>query len=210
MKQLFTTAFITYLLTASSLAISEPLHSQSQQEQPHRTEQQQKIYFKHLKYEYGNRGRTYIGMKVAAKHSTGSELEAFFQAYYEMEIINQKILNHMKDELGVDYQANWFIRNGIHAMTYLGWHYIDPQGLIDIIIPYIPKLQEMESLANPEHKPFFAYIVAQEQAQLEASQAAKENGWDSGAKVVRDFIPQAETELARLTTLANNTISTLR
>ena len=203
MKQLFTTAFITYLLTVSSLAMSELQQPQSQQEQPHRTEQQQQIYFKHLNYEYGNRGRTYIGMELAAKHSVGSEREEFFQAYYEMEIINQKILNHMKGELGVDYQTNWFVGNGIRAMTYLGWRFVRAQGLIDIIIPYLPKLQEMESLANPEHKPFFAYIVAQEQAQLEASQAARDNGWDSGGKVFRDFIPQAEAELARLTALAN-------
>ena len=202
MKRLFTITFITYLLTVASIAMSESLQSQPQQEQPHRTEQQQQIYFNHLKYEYGNRGRTFIGMNVAAKHSVGSEREAFFQAYFEMEIINQKILNHMKEELGVDYQTNWFVRHGLRAMTYMGWRFVRPQALIDIIIPYIPKLQEMASLANPEHKLFFAYIVAQEQAQLEASQAAKQHGWDSGAKVFRDFIPQAAAELARLTTPA--------
>ena len=168
---------------------------------PHLNEQQREIYFKHLKYEYGNRGRTFIGMGVAAKHSTGSDRGEFFQAYYEMEIINQKILNHMKGELGVDYHANWFVRSGLNVLSYLGWRFVSPQQLIDVIIPYIPKLQEMESLSKPEHKPFFAYIVAQEQAQLEASEAAKENSWDSGAKVFKDFLPHAEAELARLQSL---------
>ena len=170
---------------------------------PHLTQQQKATYFKHLQYEYGNRGRAYLGMKVAAKHSAGSERGEFFQAYYEMEIINQKILNHMKGELGVDYQANWFVRNGLNVMTYFGWRFVSPQQLIDIIIPYIPKLEEMESLASPEHKPFFAYIVAQEQAQLDASRSAQQESWDSGAKVIRDFIPQAEAELQRLLSATN-------
>jgi len=173
--------------------------SQLSQQQLHPlTEQQHKIFSNHLQYEYGNRGRTYIGMAKAAKYSAGSDRETFFQTYYELEVINQKILGHMKSELGVGYDANWFVHSGLNLMTYLGWRFISPQQLIDVIIPYLPKLQEMESLAHPEYKPFFAYIVAQEQAQLEASQAAQTESWDSGAKVFRDFLPQAEAELARL------------
>ena len=197
MKQLYAILFATYLLTWTPLAMSE-ISQPAQQPQRPLTEQQHKTYFDHLKYEYGNRGRTYIGMAKAAKYSAGSDREAFFQAYYELEIINQKILEHMKAELGVDYQANWFIRSGLNIMTYIGWRFVSPQQLIDVIIPYLPKLQEMQSLAHPEHAPFFAYIVAQEQAQLEASQAAKEDSWDIGANVFRDFLPQAEAELARL------------
>ena len=165
---------------------------------PHLTEQQREIYFNHLRYEYGNRGRTFIGMGKAAKFAAGSERGQFFQAYYEMEIINQKILNHMKDELEVDYEVNWFVRSGLNVMTFFGWRFVSPQQLIDVIIPYLPKLQEMQSLAKPEHQPFFAYIVAQEQAQLEASEAAKQNGWDSGAQVFKEFLPQAEAELQRI------------
>ncbi len=197
MKQLLTILFTTNLLTWSSLAM--PAISQPAQQSL--TAQQQKIYFDHLKYEYGNRGRTYIGMAKAARYSVGSDREAFFQAYYELEIINQKILENMKGELDVDYQANWFVRSGLHVMTYIGWRFVSPQQLIDIIIPYLPKLQEMQSLARPEHAPFFTYIVAQEQAQLEASQAAQKENWDSGAKVFREFLPQAEAELARLKAL---------
>jgi len=94
----------------------------------------------------------------------------------------------MSKPLGVGYQANWFMRSGLNMFSYVGWRFVSPQQLVDIIIPYISKLQEMESLANPEHKLFFAYIVAQEQAQLDASRAAKQASWDSGAKVLREFI----------------------
>lgn len=198
MKQLFTVTFATillsYLLTMSSLVSAE----QSQQQI---TEQQQEVYHNHLKYEYRNRGRTYIGMSKAAKHSAGTDRGAFFQAYYELEIINQKILGHMKNELGANYHANWFTRSVLHVTGDILWRFVSPQQLIDVIIPYLPKLKEMQSLGRYEHKPFFAYIVAQEQAQLEASQAAKKESWDSGANVFKDFLPQAEAELARITGL---------
>ncbi len=190
MQPLSTSLLVAVLLTVSSWAMTEEVQQPSE-----RTALQNETYFKHLEYEYGNRGRTYIGMSKAAKYAKGSDREAFFQAYYEMEVINQQILGQMKSDLGVDYEANWFVHSGLNVITYLGWRFVTPQQLIDIIIPYIPKLQEMESLASPEHKPFFAYIVAQEQAQLDACRAAQQESWDSGAKVFRDFLPQAEAML---------------
>jgi len=168
--------------------MSEPLQSEPVNKMTPRTQAQNEIYLKHLKYEYQNRGRTFIGMETATKYSAGSEREAFFQAYYELEVINKKILEHMSKPLEVDYQANWFIRSGVNIFSYVAWRFVSPQQLIDVIIPYIPKLKEMESLANPKHKLFFAYIVAQEQAQLDAIRAAKQASWDSGAKVLREFI----------------------
>ncbi len=199
MKRRFTTIFTTFLVT-TSCAMAEKTTPQPTQ---HLTEQQRQLYFNHLEYEYGNRGRTYIGMRKIAKYSAGSERGEFFQAYYEMEVINQQILGHMQSELGVDYEANWFVRSGLNVVTYLGWRFVSPQQLIDVIIPYMPKLEEMESLASPEHKAFFAYIVAQEQAQLDACRAAKHKSWDSGAEVFRDFLPQAKAELQRLLNSSN-------
>jgi hypothetical protein len=196
-KKISTVTFITLLLSFSCTASAQEPQTQSPLA-PHLNEQEKEIYFKHLNYEYGNRGRTYIGMRQAAKHAEGSEREKFFQAYYEMEVVNQKILDHMKVELGVNYEANWFVRNGIETAIYVGWRFVSPQQLIDVIIPYLPKLQEMASLASAEHKLFFAYIIAQEQTQLDASRAAKLESWDSGAKVIQNFIPQAEAELKRL------------
>ncbi len=196
-KKLSTVTFISLLLSFSCTASEQEPQTQPQLT-PHLNEQEKEIYFKHLNYEYGNRGRTYIGMRQAAKHAEGSEREKFFQAYYEMEVVNQKILGHMKGKLGVNYEVNWFVRNGIETAIYVGWRFVSPQQLIDVIIPYLPKLQEMASLASPEHKLFFAYIIAQEQTQLDASRAAKLESWDSGAKVIQNFIPQAEAELKRL------------
>lgn len=111
-------------------------------------------------------------MGKAAKLSARSDRGSFYQAYYELEQVNQEIYGDMKSELGVDYRPNWFMRTGLNIFTHLGWRFVSVQQLEDIIVPYIPKLKEMETLSSPEHKPFFYYVVLQEQAQLEASRAA--------------------------------------
>jgi hypothetical protein len=160
---------------------------------------QHEIYFNHLEYEYGNRARTYIGMEVAAKASRDSDRGPFFQAYYEMEVLNREIYGHMKEELDVDYQVNWFVGMGLKATGYLGWRFLDAQWFVDIVIPYLPKLEEMRSLSDPQHRLFFDYVVAQEEVQLAASQAVVDGNWQDGADLIQAFLPQARTVLVQLT-----------
>ena len=197
MKQLITAIFISYVLTVSAFAMSE------QSPPSQRTQQQNEVYLGHLKYEYRNRGRTYLGMRTAAKYSAGSDRGTFFQAYSDLENVSREIYAHMASELGVDYQPNWFIRNGLPLATYLGWRFVSAQQLVDIIVPYMPKLEEMKALSDPRHRQFFEYAVAQEAAQLAASRAAAQGQWDDGAKVFTDFMPTAESELKRLSNPSN-------
>ena len=160
---------------------------------------QQEIYFNHLEYEYGNRARTYIGMEVAAKASSDSDRGPFFQAYYEMETLNREIYGHMKGELDVDYQVNWFVGMGVKAIGYLGWRFLNAQWFVDMVVPYLPKLEEMRSLSDPQHRLFFDYVIAQEEVQLAASQAVVDGTWQDGADLIQDFLPQARMVLVQLT-----------
>ena len=130
--------------------------------------------------------------------SADSDRGTFFQAYSDLENVSREIYAHMASELGVDYQPNWFIRNGLPLATYLGWRFVSAQQLVDIIVPYMPKLEEMKALSDPRHRQFFEYAVAQEAAQLAASRAAAQGQWDDGAKVFTDFMPTAESALKRL------------
>ena len=182
MNYLFRTTLIACLLTCSALSMSE--QSQPNPEQA----QRQKVYLEHLQYEYRNREHTYLGMRKAAKLSAKSDRGSFYQAYYELELVNQDIYGAMKSKLGVDYRPNWFTRTGLNIFAHLSWRFVSAQQLEDIIVPYIPKLKEMEALSSPEHKPFFYYVVLQEQAQLEASRAALQSDWESGARILREFV----------------------
>ena len=178
-------------VTLLLLAMTMPATSEAQN--------QHEIYFNHLEYEYGNRARTYIGMEVAARASRGSDRGPFFQAYYEMEVLNREIYGHMKAKLGVDYQVNWFVGIGLKAIGYLGWRFLDAQWFVDIVIPYLPKLEEMRSLSDPQHRLFFDYVVAQEEVQLAASQAVVDGTWQDGADLIQAFLPQARSVLVQLT-----------
>ena len=47
----------------------------------------QKLYLKHLRYEYNNRTFAYISMKKAARILKDKPAGSFYQAYYELEVV---------------------------------------------------------------------------------------------------------------------------
>lgn len=155
----------------------------------------QSLYLKLLKYEYDNRTFAYLGMKKAAHVLKDEPAGVFYQAYYDLEVVNQQIYKRSAVALNFDYKASWFTKFRGHAGGFAA-HFItfSPESLIKIIVPYIPKLEQLRDLADPRYQSFFAYIVAQERAQLEASQIAKAEGWEQGAKVLRAFVDSIDVE----------------
>lgn len=155
----------------------------------------QSLYLKLLKYEYDNRTFAYLGMEKAAHVLKDEPAGVFYQAYYDLEVVNQQIYKRSAVALNFDYKASWFTKFRGHAGGFAA-HFItfSPESLIKIIVPYIPKLEQLRDLADPRYQSFFAYIVAQEQAQLEASQIAKAEGWEQGAKVLRAFVDSIDVD----------------
>jgi len=153
------------------------------------------LYLKLLKYEYDNRTFAYLGMKKAAHVLKDEPAGVFYQAYYDLEVVNQQIYKRSAVALNFDYKASWFTKFRGHAGGFAA-HFItfSPESLIKIIVPYIPKLEQLRDLADPRYQSFFAYIVAQEKAQLEASQIAKAEGWEQGAKVLRAFVDSIDVD----------------
>lgn len=155
----------------------------------------QSLYLKLLKYEYDNRTFAYLGIKKAAHVLKDEPAGVFYQAYYDLEVVNQQIYKRSAVALNFDYKASWFTKFRGHAGGFAA-HFItfSPESLIKIIVPYIPKLEQLRDLADPRYQSFFAYIVAQEKAQLEASQIAKAEGWEQGAKVLRAFVDSIDVD----------------
>ena len=155
----------------------------------------QSLYLKLLKYEYDNRTFAYLGMEKAAHVLKDEPAGVFYQAYYDLEVVNQQIYKRSAVALNFDYKASWFTKFRGHAGGFAA-HFItfSPESLIKIIVPYIPKLEQLRDLADPRYQSFFAYIVAQEKAQLEASQIAKAEGWEQGAKVLRAFVDSIDVD----------------
>ena len=153
------------------------------------------LYIKRLKYEFDNRTFAYLSMQKAAHVLKSEPAGVFYQAYYDLEVVNQVIYKRNAAALNFNYSANWFTRFRGHAAGF-ATHFItfSPESLIKVIVPYIPKLEQLRDLADPRYQSFFAYIVAQEQAQLEASQIAKAEGWEQGAKVLRAFVDSIDVD----------------
>lgn len=162
----------------------------------------QKLYLKHLRYEYNNRTFAYISMKKAARILKDKPAGSFYQAYYELEVVNQDIYKASAQALGFDYSPGWFTRFRGH-LGGAATHVISfsPKSFITIIEPYIAKLEQLRDLSDPQYRAFFDYVVAQETAQLEASRVARDEGWEQGAEVLRNFT--AGIDLQKVTASAD-------
>lgn len=160
----------------------------------------QSLYIKRLKYEFDNRIFAYLSMKKAAHVLKDEPAGVFYQAYYDLEVVNQVIYKRSAVALNFDYKANLFTRFRGHAGGFAAYFItFSPESLIKIISPYIPKLEQLRDLADPSYQSFFDYVVAQEQAQLDASQIAKAEGWEQGAKVLRAFVDGINIDKVTLT-----------
>ncbi len=175
------------LIVTTTMVMTMPLNAAESEDQS--------LYLKLLKYEYDNRTFAYLGMEKAAHVLKDEPAGVFYQAYYDLEVVNQQIYKRSAIALNFDYKASWFTKFRGHAGGFAAYFItFSPESLIKIIAPYIPKLEQLRDLADPRYQSFFAYIVAQEKAQLEASQMAKAEGWEQGAKVLRAFVDSIDVD----------------
>ena len=147
------------------------------------------IYRKLLKAEYNNRVFAYLSTQIIAKNRVGSPMGEFYQAYFQLEKLNRGRYERMKSELNLDYQPNLFTRTRGKLTGYVSSVIPITAGmLVAIIQPYMEKLAALKEAAPIEHAEFFAYVVAQEKAQLKTAQTAENKGWSAGATILREFI----------------------
>lgn len=169
------------LIVTTTMVMTMPLNAAESEDQS--------LYLKLLKYEYDNRTFAYLGMEKAAHVLKDEPAGVFYQAYYDLEVVNQQIYKRSAVALNFDYKASWFTKFRGHAGGFAAYFItFSPESLIKIIAPYIPKLEQLRDLSATRNQLFFDYVVAQEQAQLQASQIAKKEGWEQGAKVLRGFV----------------------
>ena len=186
MRSVFLTRLML-LIATTIMVMTMPINAAESEDQS--------LYLKLLKYEYDNRTFAYLGMEKAAHVLKDEPAGVFYQAYYDLEVVNQQIYKRSAVALNFDYKASWFTKFRGHAGGFAAYFItFSPESLIKIIAPYIPKLEQLRDLADPRYQSFFAYVVAQEQAQLEASQIAKAEGWEQGAKVLRAFVDSIDVD----------------
>ena len=186
MRSVFLTRLML-LIATTIMVMTMPINAAESEDQS--------LYLKLLKYEYDNRTFAYLGMEKAAHVLKDEPAGVFYQAYYDLEVVNQQIYKRSAVALNFDYKASWFTKFRGHAGGFAAYFItFSPESLIKIIAPYIPKLEQLRDLSATRNQLFFDYVVAQEQAQLQASQIAKKEGWEQGAKVLRAFVDSIDVD----------------
>ena len=76
----------------------------------------QSLYLKLLKYEYDNRTFAYLGMEKAARVLKDEPAGVFYQAYYDLEVVNQQIYKRSAIALNFDYKPSWVTKFRGHVI----------------------------------------------------------------------------------------------
>jgi len=143
-----------------------------------------------LEYEVQNRAFALASTSRMADRQEVSELAGFWQAYEQLEVFNQWRYQAFTKKYGIDQKATWFTHTRIYFAGLATA--IAPKSSMNIMqkaaVKYLAKLQLLLDAAPETDKNFFRYVLAQEQAQVEALALAVENKPELAEQVLRDFL----------------------
>jgi len=147
-------------------------------------------------YEVQNRAFALLSVSDAEATRKGEINGEFWAAYHRLEALNQQMYTAHANQYQIDMSptsmteiknclagsiGNLFPETGISIMR-------------DATIDYIEKLKELESLADPEDKAFFNYVVMQEEIQAQTLSLYIDKKYEEAVKVFDDFINQQQSK----------------
>jgi len=150
-----------------------------------------KAFIELFDYEIQNRAFALNSMKTAAESSTNPALP-FFKAYLALEQLNQNHFSPIAKKHQLNMAPRWWTR----TRTTLGlWGSalfpdIGLKVMHRVTVKYIPQLEALEDLSSAEDKKFFSYVVAQEQAQADASNLLLKGNIAQAAALLNNFVLQ--------------------
>lgn len=147
-----------------------------------------------LEYEAQNRAFALLWTQSAAHKTENSDVRAFWQAYARLELLNQEMYAPHLKRHGIAFEPNRMTRVAVWASGFVlsaesesSFEYMRNSAQ-----DYIPKLERLQSLAT-ENPAFYAYVIAQEQAQVDALSLAAEGDLKAGAEVLIAFVEARRT-----------------
>jgi len=115
---------------------------------------------------------------------------AFYEAYHALELVNQKKYRPVAKKYDLDMAPRWWTRTRTSLGLVVGKIFQDSlmKVMHNATVKYVGKLQRLEHLAPDEDKPFFTYVVAQEQAQADAIGFLISGELEKAVKRIDDFV----------------------
>lgn len=142
-----------------------------------------------LEYEAQNRAYALLAVEAAVQDTEQGDQKAFWQAYLNLEKLNAKKYGPHLEKHGVSATAGFMTR--LRAWASGIALYLAPQSSASIMYgaakDYVERLKLLETLA-PSDKEFFAYVVRQEVAQVDAFRLAKSNDYAGAAASLQQFV----------------------
>lgn len=150
-----------------------------------------KRFMKLLKYEVNNRMMAFISMGKLADKQKGKAAGPFWQAYVELEDLNQKIYAPIAKQYGLSMEVTFGQR--FAAGLWLGFSALFPEfalrSISESTIKYVSDLEEMERLApKSDDKAFYRYVVDQEKVQSDGMVLVREGKEAEAARIMADFL----------------------
>ncbi|NIB42214.1 hypothetical protein HBA55_21585 [Pseudomaricurvus alkylphenolicus] len=145
-----------------------------------------------LDYELQNRAFALKLMEAAVEKGSGNEALPFLKAYLALEKLNQRHFASVAKEYNLDMKPRWWTRTRT-TLALLGTALLPETSLKSVhkaTVKYVAQLQRLESLSAEQHKRFFRYVVAQEQAQADAVGLVLAGDMEQGASLLNDFVQE--------------------
>ncbi|WP_390617601.1 hypothetical protein [Maricurvus nonylphenolicus] len=143
-------------------------------------------------YEIQNRAFALASMEALVRTGDVNPNLEFFKAYLELEKLNQKKFSPVASKHQLSVEPRWWTR----TRTRLGMcmSNIMPETSLKVIhkatVKYVAQLQALEAVSPEQDKAFFAYVVAQEQAQADAVGLLLAGEPDQGTALLTQFIAE--------------------
>lgn len=147
-----------------------------------------------LEYEAQNRAFALLWTQTAAHESENFDVRAFWSAYAQLELLNQEKYAPHVEHHGIAVEPNRMTRAAVWASGFV--LSTDSESSFEYMRnaaqDYIPKLERLQSLAT-ENPAFYAYVVAQEQAQVDALSLAAGGDLKAGTELLIAFVEARRT-----------------
>lgn len=141
-------------------------------------------------YEIQNRAFALNSFKAILADDSENPQRAFYEAYLALELANQKKYGPVAKKYDLNMKPRWWTRTRTKLGLIAGNLFQDSlmKVMHNATVKYVGKLQRLEQLAPDEDKPFFVYVVAQEQAQADAIGFLIDGKLEKAAKTIDDFV----------------------
>lgn len=153
-----------------------------------KSERQQEFH-KLFDYEVQNRAFALISLQTLSKKEENPVTKEFWDAYVALERLNQKKYHPFANKYNITQEPKFMasFKASLIVMAYNWFPSYTWKTLHEATAQHVKNLEKMATLAGEDDQEFFAYVVSQERAQLEAIMLMINGKEQQAVELLTDF-----------------------